>query len=113
VVQEPIEGGRGNGAITVKDSGPLFEGLVGGDDDRTTFVALADNLEQQVDSVAFNSFGQIAQELQSIPVISEDRYGEFLEICKSQSSTRWKDITVSKTRTSLKSFEAMDEYIRA
>jgi hypothetical protein len=52
VVQEPIEGGRGNGAITVKDSGPLFESFVGGDDDRITFVALADNFEQQVSAVA-------------------------------------------------------------
>jgi len=46
VVKETIEDGGGDGAIAVEDSGPLFKGFVGGDDNRTAFVALADNLEE-------------------------------------------------------------------
>ena len=34
-MKKAIEDGGGNGAIAVEDSGPLFEGFVGGDDDRT------------------------------------------------------------------------------
>ena len=34
--------------FAVKNRRPLFEGLVGGEDDRTAFVALADDLEEQV-----------------------------------------------------------------
>ncbi len=33
---------EGNGAIAVEISRPLFEGFVGGVDDRTAFVSLAD-----------------------------------------------------------------------
>ena len=50
MVKEAIEDGGGDGAIAVEDSGPLFKGFVGGDDDRTAFVALADDLEEQVGS---------------------------------------------------------------
>ena len=50
MVKEAIEDGGGDGAIAVKDRGPLFEGFVGGDDDRTGFIALADNLEEQIGS---------------------------------------------------------------
>jgi hypothetical protein len=49
-VKEAIEDGGGDGAIAVEDSGPLFKGFVGGDDDRTAFVALTDDLEEQVGS---------------------------------------------------------------
>ena len=45
-----IEDSASDGAITVEDSGPLFEGFVGSNDDGATLVALADNLEQQVGS---------------------------------------------------------------
>ncbi len=34
----------------LKDSGPLFEGFVGGDDDRIAFVSLTDDLKKQVGS---------------------------------------------------------------
>ena len=50
MVKEAIEDDGGNGAIAVEDRGPLFKGFVGGDDDRTAFVALADDLEEQVGS---------------------------------------------------------------
>ena len=49
-MKKPIEHGGGDGAITVEDGRPLFEGFVGGNDDRTAFVALADDLEKQVGS---------------------------------------------------------------
>ena len=46
MAKEAVEASGGDGAIAVEDSGPLFKGFVGGDDDRTAFVALADNLEE-------------------------------------------------------------------
>jgi hypothetical protein len=45
VVEETVEYGGGDSTITVEDSSPLFEGFVGGKDDRTALVALADDLE--------------------------------------------------------------------
>src|SRR6478672_11749994 len=47
-----------SGAIAVEDGSPLFEGFVGGKDDRTAFVALADGLEEQVGSALID--GKIA-----------------------------------------------------
>jgi hypothetical protein len=48
VMKKSIEDGGGNGAIALKDRGPLFEGLIGGNNDGTAFVSLADDLEKQV-----------------------------------------------------------------
>jgi hypothetical protein len=62
VVKKAIEDGGGNGAIAVEDSRPLFEGFVGGDDDRTAFVSLADDLEKQVGSALI--YGQVADLVQ-------------------------------------------------
>jgi hypothetical protein len=39
-----------------RDSGPLFESFVGGNDDRSTFVALADKLEQQVSATLIHGW---------------------------------------------------------
>ena len=39
-MEETVEYGGGDSAITVEDGSPLFEGFVGGKDDRTAFVAL-------------------------------------------------------------------------
>ena len=50
MVEETIEHGGGDSTIAVEDGSPLFEGFVGGKDDRTAFVALADDLEEQVGS---------------------------------------------------------------
>jgi len=63
VVKEAIEDGGGDGAITVKDGRPLFEGFVGGDNNRTAFVALADNLEEQVGSAQID--GQVSDLIQN------------------------------------------------
>jgi hypothetical protein len=38
VVKEAIEDGGGDGAIAVEDSGPLFKGFVGGDDDQNLLI---------------------------------------------------------------------------
>ena len=40
MVQEPVEDSASDGAITVEDSGPLFEGFVGSNGDGATLVAL-------------------------------------------------------------------------
>ena len=52
------DSGGGDSAIAVEDGSPLFEGFVGGQDDRTAFVALADDLEEQVGSALVD--GKIA-----------------------------------------------------
>jgi len=48
MVQEAIEQGRSQGSVIVEDLGPVFKGAIGGDNDGALFVALADDLEQQV-----------------------------------------------------------------
>ncbi len=58
VVEEAVEDGGGDGAVVVEDGGPLLEGLVGGEDDGAAFVALADDLEEEVGAVLVD--GQIA-----------------------------------------------------
>jgi hypothetical protein len=42
VVQEPVQHGGGRGAIVVKVFGPVFIGLVGGQQDGALLVTLAD-----------------------------------------------------------------------
>ena len=56
-MKKAIEDGGGNGAIAVEDRGPLFEGFIGGNNDGTAFVSLADDLEKQVGSALID--GQI------------------------------------------------------
>jgi hypothetical protein len=48
MVQEPVQNRRSQGAVVIEDFGPVFIGLVGGQDDRTMLIALADDLEEQV-----------------------------------------------------------------
>ena len=58
VVEEAVEDGAGDGAVVVEDAGPLLEGLVGGDDQGTTLVTLADDLEEEVGPVLVD--GEVA-----------------------------------------------------
>jgi hypothetical protein len=48
VVQKTVEQSGSHGSITGKDSGPVLEGDIGGDDDGAVLVAFGDNLEQQL-----------------------------------------------------------------
>ena len=48
MVQQPIENGRGQGAVIVKHLGPLLKRPVGGEHDRALFVAHRDDLEEQI-----------------------------------------------------------------
>jgi len=50
VVEQAVKYGGGDGGVAVEDGGPLLEGFVGGQDDGATFVAGADDLEEQVGS---------------------------------------------------------------
>jgi hypothetical protein len=59
VVEESVEDGAGQGAVVVEDGRPVFEDLVGGQDDRAAFVALADDLEEEVGPAFVD--GQVAQ----------------------------------------------------
>ena len=47
MVQEPVQHGAGQGAVVVEDFGPVLIGLVGGQQDGTLLVTLADDLEEQ------------------------------------------------------------------
>jgi len=47
-VQQPVEDRRSDASVVVKDARPMLIGLVGRDDERAAFVALTDDLEEQV-----------------------------------------------------------------
>ena len=47
-MEQAVQNGAGQGAVVVKDLGPVFVGLVGREHDGTAFVALADDLEEQL-----------------------------------------------------------------
>ena len=51
VMQEAVQDGGGDGAVVVEHRGPLLEGFVGRQNNRTPFVALADDLEEEVGPV--------------------------------------------------------------
>jgi len=50
VVEEPVQDGRGDGAVVVENGGPGFESFVGGQNNGSTLVALADHLEEHIGS---------------------------------------------------------------
>ena len=47
-MEQAIEDGRRDAGVVVEDRGPVLVGLVRRDDDGASFVALADDLEEQV-----------------------------------------------------------------
>lgn len=51
VMEKPVQDGGGHCAVIVEDAGPLFKGFVGGQDNGASFIALADDLEEQVGAV--------------------------------------------------------------
>jgi len=53
-MQQPIQDGRGQGAVMVEDRGPLLEGTVRGDNNRPLFIAQTDDLEEQIGSGLVN-----------------------------------------------------------
>ena len=58
-MQEPVQHGAGQGAVVVKDFGPVLVGLVGGQQDGALLVTLADDLEEQIRAGFVD--GQLAQ----------------------------------------------------
>lgn len=64
VVENAVENGAGEGGIVVEDAGPLLEGLVGAQDDGAAFVALADDLEEQVGPVFVDGVAQLVHDQQ-------------------------------------------------
>ena len=54
MVQKSIQDGRCQCAVVVKDFWPFFEHTVGSNDRRSVFIALTDNLEQQVSAGFIN-----------------------------------------------------------
>ena len=59
VVDDAVEEGGGEGGVIVEDGGPVLVGLIGGQEDRAAFVAVAHDLEEQVGAAFID--GQIAQ----------------------------------------------------
>ena len=47
-MQQTVQHGGGQGGVIAKHLGPLFVGLIGGDDGGARFLALAEDLEEQV-----------------------------------------------------------------
>ena len=48
VMEQPIQDGGGDGAVVVEDLGPGFVAFVAGEQDRSAFVAVADDLEEEL-----------------------------------------------------------------
>ena len=58
-MHQPVDQGRGQGVVHVKDFAPFPEGSIRGDHDRSNFITGGDNLEQQIGPMLVD--GQIAQ----------------------------------------------------
>src|SRR5579862_3338249 len=69
VVEEAVEESGGHSGVAGKDLGPVFEGDVGGDEDRAGLVAFADDLEEEFGSAFVQ--GEIAK-----LVDCQERWGE-------------------------------------
>ena len=59
MTHQPVDQGRGQGVVHVKDFAPLPERSIRGDHDRTQFITGGDNLEHQVGPLLVD--GQIDQ----------------------------------------------------
>ena len=59
VMEQPIQDGRGQGAVIVEDLGPLLKGAVRGNNDRALLIAQRDDLEQQIGAGLVN--GEVAK----------------------------------------------------
>ena len=62
VMQESVKERRREGAVVVKDLGPVFEGPVGSDDEGAAFIPMADDLEEEIGAGLVD--GQIAKLIQ-------------------------------------------------
>jgi hypothetical protein len=58
-MHQPVDQGRGQGVVHVKDFAPFPKGSIRGDHDRSHFITGGDNLEQQIGTMLVD--GQIAQ----------------------------------------------------
>ena len=54
MMQKPVEGCRGKGAIVVEDFRPVFKGAIGSNKQSALLIAEADDLEQEVCSCLVN-----------------------------------------------------------
>ena len=48
MMHQPVDQGRGQGVVHIKEGAPFPEGSIRGQDDRSGFVTGSDHLEQQV-----------------------------------------------------------------
>ena len=63
MMEESIQHGGGNGAVVIENRGPLFEGLVGGEGDGSSLIALTDHLEEEISPLLID--GQITDLIQN------------------------------------------------
>jgi hypothetical protein len=77
MMEQPVQDGGRQGAVIVKDFGPLLKGAVGGNDDCPLFIAqrggVLDHLEEQIGTGLIN--GQVAQLVED----EERGFGVFLQ----------------------------------
>ncbi len=59
VINQPVDQGRGQGVVHIKEFAPFPEGSVRGNHDRSKLITDGDNLEQQIGATLVD--GQIAQ----------------------------------------------------
>ena len=59
MMKEAVEESGGKGGIVIKDGGPLFKRLVGGQKRGAIFIALAKDLEKEIGALFIN--GQITE----------------------------------------------------
>jgi len=59
MVEQAVKEGAGQSAVVIEKEGPFFEGAVGGEDEGTTFVTVAEDLEEEVGAVVVD--GEIAE----------------------------------------------------
>src|SRR6185436_8805605 len=77
MMEKAVEDSGGNRAVVIEDGGPLLEGLIGGENDRSAFVALADDLKEQVGAVLVD--GEVADLVQEQKIRSQVAFELALE----------------------------------
>ena len=63
-MHQPVDQGRGQGVVHVKEFAPFPEGSIRGDHDRSHFITGGDNLEQQIGPMLVD--GRIAQLIEKV-----------------------------------------------
>src|SRR5436190_7317104 len=88
-MQQAVQNGRGDGGIVIEDTGPVFVGLVGGNNGGALFVAAADDLEEEIGPDFINR--QVAQLIEDEQGGSEELFEFMFEASLSLSGAKGVD----------------------